>query len=386
MSDLRPNPVFAALGTTIFTHMSALAVEHGAINLGQGFPDEDGPASIREAASRTLIEGPSHYPPMRGRIELRTAIAAHAKRLYGFDLDPDTDVVVTSGATEALTASIMAMVGAGDEVVLIEPSYDSYRPIVEAVGGVVRTVKLSEPDWRLSEAALRAVFGPKTRAILVYSPLIPLGRVFDRSELEAIANVLRDTNAVAICDEVYEHLVFDERGHMPLASLPGMAERTLRVGSSGKMFSLTGWKVGWVSGAATLMRAVANAHQFITFTTSPALQLGIAYALEHEMEFTLNLTKELQTKRNVLAQGIEKLGFKLLPCEGTYFLTTDISGLTNESDRAFCERLVREAGVALIPLSPFFVEGKPDNLVRFAFCKKREVIEAAVTRLSAFFK
>jgi aspartate/methionine/tyrosine aminotransferase len=385
MSETSPNPVFASLPTTIFTHMSALAVEHGAINLGQGFPDEDGPVAIREAAARALIDGPNQYPPMRGRMELRKALASHAKRFYGFDLDPDSDVVVTSGATEALTASIMAMVGAGGEVVLIEPSYDSYRPIVEAVGGTVRVVKLAAPDWRLTEDALRAAFTPRTCAVMVNSPLNPLGRVFDRTELGALANVLRGTNAVAICDEVYEHLVFDGRAHVPLASLPGMAERTLRVGSSGKMFSLTGWKVGWVSGPAELMRAVANAHQFITFTTSPALQLGIAYALEHEMTFTLDLTKELQAKRNILAQGIEKLGFKLLPCEGTYFLTTDISGLTNESDRAFCERVVREAGVALIPLSPFFAEEKPDNLVRFAFCKKREVIEAALTRLERYF-
>jgi aspartate/methionine/tyrosine aminotransferase len=385
MADTQFNPVFSSLPTTIFTHMSALAVQHGAINLGQGFPDEDGPLAIREAAARALIEGPNQYPPMRGRLELRKAIAAHGRRFYGFDVDPDTDVVVTSGATEALTASIMAMVGAGDEVVLIEPSYDSYRPIVEAVGGVARTVKLSAPDWRLSEDALRAAFGPRTRAIMVNSPLNPLGRVFDRAELEALANVLRGSRAMAICDEVYEHLVFDGRAHIPLASLPGMAERTLRVGSSGKMFSLTGWKVGWVSGAAAPMRAVANAHQFITFTTSPALQLGIAYALEHEMDFTLGLTKELQAKRDILARGIEKLGFRLLPCEGTYFLTTDISGLTNEPDRAFCERVVREAGVALIPLSPFFADGKPDSLVRFAFCKKREVIEAAVQRLESYF-
>jgi aspartate/methionine/tyrosine aminotransferase len=385
MSTLRPNPVFASLPTTIFTHMSALAVEHGAINLGQGFPDEDGPVAIREAAARALIEGPNQYPPMRGRIELRKAIAAHAKRFYGFDLNPDSDVVVTSGATEALTAAIMAMVGAGDEVVLIEPSYDSYRPIVEAMGGVVRTVKLSAPDWRLDEAALRAAFTPKTRAIMINSPLNPLGRVFDRAELDALARVLQDSDAVAICDEVYEHLVFDGRAHVPLASLPGMADRALRIGSSGKMFSLTGWKVGWVTGPAVLMRAVANAHQFITFTTSPALQLGIAHALTHEMEFTLGLTQDLQAKRNILAEGVARLGFKLLPCEGTYFLTTDISGLTNESDRAFCERVVREAGVALIPLSPFFADGKPDNLVRFAFCKKREVIEAAVARLARHF-
>jgi len=385
MNGTSKNPVFAALGTTIFTHMSALAVEHGAVNLGQGFPDEDGPVAIREVASRALVEGPNQYPPMRGRIELRKAIAAHAKRFYGFDLNPDTDVVVTSGATEALTASIMAMVGEG-EVVLIEPSYDSYRPIVEAMGASVRTVKLAAPDWRLTEELARAAFTPKTRAILVNSPLNPIGRVFDRAELEAIASVLREYSAVAICDEVYEHLVFDGKPHIPLASLPGMRDRCLRVGSAGKMFSLTGWKVGWVTGPKELVRVVANAHQFITFTTSPALQLGIAHALEHEMDFTLSLTKTLQANRDVLREGISKLGFRPLACEGSYFLTADISGLTNESDLVFCERLVREAGVALIPLSPFFTSGKPDNFVRFAFCKKRAVIEEAVKRLENHFR
>jgi aspartate/methionine/tyrosine aminotransferase len=379
------NPVFSALGTTIFTHMSALAVRHGAVNLGQGFPDEDGPLAIREAASKALIEGPNQDPPMRGRIELRKALAVHARRFYGFDLDPETDIVVTSGATEALTASIMAMAGEG-EVVLIEPAYDSYRPIVEAMGAKARVLKLAAPDWRLTEDALRAAFTPATRAILVNSPLNPIGRVFDRAELEALARVLADGNAVAICDEVYEHLVFDGRPHIPLASLPGMAQRCLRIGSAGKMFSLTGWKVGWIAGPAALMRVVANAHQFVTFTTSPALQLGVAYGLEHEMDFTLNLTKALQANRDVLRDAIAKLGFKPLACEGSYFLTADISGLTNESDREFCERLVRDAGVALIPLSPFFADGKPDNLVRFAFCKKRAVIEDAVARLGAYFK
>jgi N-succinyldiaminopimelate aminotransferase len=380
------NPVFSALGTTIFTHMSALAMRHGAVNLGQGFPDEDGPLAIREAASRALLEGPNQYPPMRGRPELRKALAAHARRFYGFDLDPETDVVVTSGATEALTASIMGLVGRGGEVVLIEPSYDSYRPVVEAMGAKARVVKLAAPDWRLTEAALREAFTPATRAVMVNSPLNPIGRVFDRAELEALANAIRATDAVAICDEVYEHLVFDGKPHIPLASLPGMAERSVRVGSAGKMFSLTGWKVGWVTGPAALIRVVANAHQFVTFTTSPALQLGIAYALENEMDFTLGLTGTLQANRDVLREGVAKLGFRPLACEGSYFLTADIRGLTNESDREFCERLVREAGVALIPLSPFFSEGKPDNLVRFAFCKKRAVIDEALAKLGRFFE
>jgi N-succinyldiaminopimelate aminotransferase len=381
----RFNPVFAGMGTTIFTVMSALAVEHGAVNLGQGFPDEDGPRSIRDAAAKALVEGPNQYPPTRGRIELRRAIAAHAKRFYDLSFNPDAEVLVTSGGTEALTASIMGLVGPGDEIVLIEPAYDSYGPMAVASGAVVKTVKLSPPDWRLTEQALAAAFTPKTRVLMLNTPLNPIGRVFDREELEAIAKVLRGSQAIAICDEVYEHLVFDGRPHVPLMTLSGMTERVVRVGSAGKMFSLTGWKIGWVTGAAPLVDVIAKAHQFITFTTSPALQLGIAHALEHEMDFTLGLTRELQTKRDLLERGLTKLGFAALACEGTYFLTADIRGLTNEPDRVFCERLVREAGVALIPLSVFFENGKPDHLVRFAFCKKQSVIEDALARLERFF-
>jgi aspartate/methionine/tyrosine aminotransferase len=386
MSALRPNPVFSSLPTTIFTVMSALAVEHGAINLGQGFPDEDGPVSIRGVAAKVLIEGPNQYPPTRGRIELRRAIAAHAKRFYGLDFDPETNVVVTSGGTEALTAAIMGLVGEGGEAVLIEPAYDSYRPICETVGAKVRSVPLAAPDWRLNEAALAAAITPATRALILNSPLNPIGRAFTRDELEMVARVVARSNAAVICDEVYEHLIFDGREHIPLITLPGMVERVVRVGSAGKMFSLTGWKIGWVTGAAALVDTIAKAHQFITFTTPPSLQLGIAHALEHEMDFTLGLTRTLQANRDALAAGLARLGFKLLPCEGSYFLTADISGLTNEPDRAFCERLVREAGVALIPLSVFFTGGKPDNLVRFAFCKKRQVIDEALTRLAAYFK
>jgi N-succinyldiaminopimelate aminotransferase len=385
MSAPRFNPVFDSLPTTIFTVMSALASEHRAINLGQGFPDEDGPLAIRRAAAQALIEGPNQYPAMRGRIELRRAIAAHARRFYGFELDPETQVVVTSGATEALSASIMGLVGQGGEIVLIEPAYDSYRPIAETTGAIVRTVKLEPPHWRLTEQALSNAFTEHTRAVVVNSPLNPIGRVFDRDELELLARVLARSNAVAICDEVYEHLVYDGRAHIPLASIPGMRERVVRIGSAGKMFSLTGWKVGWVTGDATLVRVVANAHQFLTFTTSPALQLGVAYALENELEFTIGLARELEEQRDLLAKGIARLGFEVLPCEGTYFLTAGICGLTNEPDRVFCEKLVRGAGVALIPLSVFFTEGKPDTLVRFAFCKKRAVVEEALARLQNHF-
>lgn len=384
MTHHRFNPVFAGLPTTIFTVMSALAIEHKAINLGQGFPDEDGPLAVREVAARALIEGPNQYPPMKGRIELRRAIAGHAKRFYDLSFDPETEVVITSGATEAIAASIMGLIGQGDEVVLIEPSYDSYRPVAEAVGAVVRSVVLAAPGFRLTEEALRHVTGPKTRAIVINTPLNPVGRVFDRDELEALARVAKDTGAVVICDEVYEHLVFDGRKVPPLIALPGMRERCVRIGSAGKMFSLTGWKVGWVTGPRTLIEIVSKAHQFLTFTTPANLQLGVAHGIEHEIDFTLNLTAALQGKRDKLAEGLAKLGFDVLPSEGTFFLTAGISGLTNETDVAFCERLVREAGVALIPLSVFFKDGKPDNMVRFAFCKKHAVIDEALARLERF--
>jgi aspartate/methionine/tyrosine aminotransferase len=380
------NPAFASLPTTIFTVMSALASEHGAINLGQGFPDEDGPLAIREAAARALAVESNQYPPMRGLMSLRRAIADHANRFYGLDYDPATQVVVTSGATEALTASILAFARPGSEAVLIDPSYDSYRPIAEAAGATVRTITLAPPDWRLTEEALRAAVTPKTSALVLNSPMNPIGRVFDAGELAAVARVLLETQAVAICDEVYEHLVFDGRKHVPLASLPGMDKRTVRIGSAGKMFALTGWKVGWVMGAEALIDVVAKAHQFLTFTTPPALQHGVAYALENQMDFTLGMTRALEAKRDLLSEGITKLGLRTLRSEGTYFLAADIRGLTGESDMDFCLNLVREAGVAAIPLSVFMREGKPDSLARFAFCKKQEVLIEAHARLEKYFQ
>jgi len=269
--------------------------------------------------------------------------------------------------------------------VLIEPSYDSYRPIAEAIGATVKSVILKPPQWRLTEADLRAAIGPKTSAVVINTPLNPIGRVFDRDELETLARVVKETKAVVICDEVYEHLAFDGKHIPPLIALPGMRERCVRIGSAGKMFSLTGWKVGWVTGPRALVEVVSKAHQFITFTTPTALQLGVAWGLENRIDFSLDLTKELQGKRDKLAAGLARFGFDVLPCEGTYFLTAGIRGLTNEPDTQFCERLVREARVALIPLSVFFKDGKPDTMVRFAFCKKHEVIDDALARLEKHF-
>ncbi len=374
------NPVFAALGTTIFTAMSALAVEHKAVNLGQGFPDLDGPEEVRAVAARALSEGPNQYPPMRGTMELRRALSKHARDFYRLDYDPEHEVLVTSGATEALAGAIFGLVGPGDEILLFEPYYDSYRPIAEAAGAVVKTVALQAPDWRLTDDVLAAIT-PRTRAILLNTPVNPVGRVFDAEEMRALASVLATSNAVAICDEVYEHLTYDGRPHVPLATLPGMRERCVRIGSAGKIFSLTGWKVGWVEGPRALVDVIANVHQFLTFTTPGALQLGVAHGLAHQMDFPMALAARLEENRDLLARGLSGLGFDVLPAEGTYFLTARIDGLTNEKDRAFCERMVREGGVAAIPLSAFFPGGGPQNYVRFAFCKQRAVIEDALARL-----
>lgn len=376
------NPIFAGAGTTIFTVMSALAVEHQAVNLGQGFPDEDGPEPIRAAAAKALIDGPNQYPPMMGLPGLRQALSGHSKRFYDLAYDWQSEVVVTSGATEALTASIMGLVKPGDEVILIEPAYDCYRPIIEAIGATVRPIRLGPPSWALTAEMLDAAFTPKTKAILINTPMNPAGKVFTRAELEMIAARMAAFDTLAICDEVYEHLAFSGRAHVPLATLPGMRERCVRVGSAGKMFSLTGWKVGWVTGPAALISAVAKAHQYITFTTPNALQAGIAEGIVHHMDFTLGLTRELEGKRDYLARELEALGFKTMPCDGTYFLTVDISGLRfNGPDTEFCKAMVVRGGVAAIPLSVFYSGEAPQSLVRFAFCKKMQVLQEAVTRL-----
>jgi aspartate/methionine/tyrosine aminotransferase len=379
------NPIFTGLPTTIFTAMSALAAAHKAVNLGQGFPDQDGPEAIRAVAAKALTEGPNQYAPMRGAMELRQALSDHARHTYGLDYDPGHEVVVTSGATEALADAILGLVGPGDEVLLIAPHYDAYRPIAEAAGAVVKTVALEAPHWRLTEKLLAGIT-PKTRAVLFNSPVNPVGRVFDAEEMRALAAAVAKTDAVVICDEVYEHLTFDGRPHIPLAALPGMRERCVRIGSAGKIFSLTGWKVGWVEGPRALVDVIANVHQFLTFATPGALQAGVAHGLTREMAFPKALAAQLQENRDVLARGLGELGFGVLPAEGTYFLTARIDGISNEKDGTFCERMVREGGVAAIPLSAFFPGGGPEVYVRFAFCKQRAVIDEALARLKAWLR
>ncbi|MFA5122460.1 aminotransferase [Zavarzinia sp.] len=377
------NPAFAGLGTTIFTVMSALAVEHGAINLGQGFPDEDGPLDIREAAARALIDGPNQYPPMAGVPALRQAVAAHDRRFYGLDYDWASETLVTSGATEALTAALFALLSPGDEAVVIEPLYDCYVPIIRAAGAVPVPVRLQPPDWRLPAGELAAAFGPRTKLLVLNTPMNPTGKVFTAAELGLIADLLRARDAYALCDEVYEHLVFSGAGHLPLAGLDGMRERCIRVGSAGKTFSLTGWKVGYLSGPAALIGTVAKAHQFLTFTTPPGLQIGVAAGLAKDDSYFTGLAAGLEAKRDRLRAGLRAVGFQTLPVDGSYFVTADVRGVGPDlPDDDYCRWLTATIGVAAVPVSAFYMaDDPPRHLIRFCFCKRDEVLDAAVERL-----
>ncbi len=380
------NSLLSATGTTIFTVMSALAVQHEAINLGQGFPDTDGPQDVLAAASAALLDGRNQYPPMAGVPELRQAVAAANRRFYGLSVDPTREVVVTSGATEAITACLMAVLDPGDEVVLIEPLYDTYLPVVRMLGAVPRLVRMTPPDWALPRDALAAAFGPKTKAIMLNTPMNPCGRVFSADDLAFIAGLLQQHDAYAICDEVYEHLTFDGARHIPLMTLPGMRDRCLRIGSAGKTFSLTGWKVGYVTATAALATLVAKAHQNLTFTTPPNLQRAVAVGLAKDAAYFAELAASLAAKRDRLSAGLESVGFGVLPAQGSYFITTDYSRLGfRGSDLEFCRHITAEAGVAAIPLSAFYETESPAGYVRFAFCKSDHVLDAAVERLRRHF-
>jgi aspartate/methionine/tyrosine aminotransferase len=387
MTEPRAHPVFAQGGTTVFEVFSALARETGAINLGQGFPDHGEPAEVIAAAAAALTERSNQYPPMMGVTELRQAVAAHARRFYGLEVDAAAEVMVTSGATEALAASILAFVRPGDEVVTFEPMYDSYAPMIRRAGGVVRPVRLAPPDWTLDEAALAAAFGPRTRAVIVNNPMNPTGKLFSDDELAAIARLCERHDAIAIADEVYEHLVFDNHAFTPLIAVPGMRRHTLRIGSAGKTFSLTGWKVGYVTAAPDLMGPVSRCHQFLTFTTPPGLQYGVAHGLGMDDGYFRGLAARMSAKRDQLARALAGIGLTVNTCAGTYFLIADIGGLARagEDDTAFAMRLTREAGVACIPVSAFYEKDPPRNLIRFCFCKTDEVLGEAVARLGNHF-
>jgi aspartate/methionine/tyrosine aminotransferase len=379
------NTLLSQAGTTIFTLMSALAARHGAINLGQGFPDQDGPADIVQAAADALLAGPNQYTPMTGVPELRQAVAAANQRFHGLTIDPDHGVLVTAGATEAITASLMALINPGDEVVLLEPLFDIYLPIVLMLGGVPKLVRLHPPEWRLPYNELADAFSPRTKLMLLNSPMNPCGKVFDLHELNFIADLLEQYDAYVICDEVYEHLVFAPARHVSLMSLPGMFDRTLRAGSAGKTFSLTGWRIGYLSGPAYLVEHAAKAHQKLTFCTPSHLQYAIAAGLAKPDSYFSGLAADLKQKHDLLAAGLAQLGFGVLPADGGYFLTTDISGFGFAGDdTAFCRDITEHAGVAAIPVSAFYVEDPPVNFVRFAFCKRPDVLQEALFRLEQY--
>jgi N-succinyldiaminopimelate aminotransferase len=368
---------------TIFTTMSALALRTGAVNLGQGFPDADGPASVLAAAQEAIGSGANQYAPGPGVPPLRQAIARHQQRHYGLDLDPDTQVVVTTGCTEGIAAALLGLVDPGDEVIVLEPYYDSYVAMIQMAGGVRRAVTLRAPDFRLDPDELRAAVGPRTRFVLLNSPHNPTGTVLDRTELQAVADVAIEHDLVVITDEVYEHLTFDDREHVPIATLPGMFDRTLTLSSSGKSYSTTGWKVGWATGPAALVSAVLSAKQWLTFTSGAPLQPAIAHALDHEPDWPRELARDLQDRRDLLCDGLEKLGLDVRRPEGTYFALTDISALGWQDGMEFCLALPERAGVVAIPTQPFHDTAAGDQLVRWAFCKQADVIEEGIRRLSA---
>ena len=385
---MRPaNQMLSAMGTTVFTVMSALANQHKAINLGQGFPDTDGPADVVQAAADALRDGRNQYPPLTGVAELRDAVARANQRFYGLEVDAATEVVVTSGATEAITASLMALLNPGDEVVLIEPLYDTYLPVIRMLGAVPRLVRLLPPKWELPRAELAAAFGPKTKAILLNTPMNPSGKVFTAAELAFIADLLVKHDAYAVCDEVYEHLTYDGWRHIPLMTLPGLRDRCLRIGSAGKTFSLTGWKVGYVTSPAVLSAIVAKAHQNLTFTTPPNLQRAVAVGLAKDDAYFAGLAAALAAKRDRLSAGLASVGFGVLPAMGSYFVTADFSGLGFAGDDvAFCRHITEQAGVTAIPVSAFYEGRAPGHYARFAFCKQDALLDEAVRRLAQHFQ
>jgi N-succinyldiaminopimelate aminotransferase len=376
------NRRLAGMGTTIFAEMSALAVETGAVNLGQGFPDTDGPREVAQAAADAVLSGRGNqYPPGPGIPELRQAIAAHQKRWYGIDCDPAREVLVTAGATEAVAAALLALVEPGDEVIALEPYYDSYAACIAMAGGVRVPVTLRPPQFRLDVAALRAAVTPRTRLILLNTPHNPTGAVLTRAELDAVAELARRHDLLVITDEVYEHLAFDGE-HVPIVTLPGMHDRTVTISSAGKTFSFTGWKIGWVTGSAEIVTAVKTAKQFLTFVNGGPFQYAVAEALRLPDSYFTGLRDDLHRKRDLLCGGLSAAGFEVYRPAGTYFVTTDIRPFGEADGVAFCRSLPHRAGVVAVPAGVFYDDPEAGrSQVRFAFCKREEVLREALTRL-----
>ncbi len=377
------NARLAGLGTTIFAEMSALAAATGSVNLGQGFPDTDGPAEIARAAAAAIMAGRGNqYPPGAGVPELRHAIAAHQQRFYGLAFDPDTEVLVTAGATEAVAAALLALVEPGDEVIAFEPYYDSYAACIAMAGGVRVPVTLRPPGFRPDLAALRSAVTSRTRLILLNSPHNPTGSVFSRAELAGIAELACQRDLLVVADEVYEHMVFDGE-HVPIGSLPGMRERTVSVSSAGKTFSFTGWKIGWVTASAELVAAVRTVKQFLTFVNGGPFQYAIAEGLRMPDAYFAGISADLREKRDLLCAGLAEAGFTVYRPAGTYFVTTDIRPLWGGDAVDFCRDLPHRAGVVAIPSAVLYDDAEAGRTqVRFAFCKQPAVLREALARLA----
>ncbi|MBI1250358.1 MAG: aminotransferase [Alphaproteobacteria bacterium] len=377
------NPIYAALPTTIFETMSGLARETGAINLGQGFPEEDGPLALREVAARALLEGSNQYPPMRGLPALREAVAAHYGRCHGVSLDWAREVTITSGATEALAAALLALLSPGDEAIVFAPMYDCYAPMARRAGANVRVVRLAPPNWRIDRDALHRALTEKTRVIVVNTPHNPAAALMSEDDIAHLAALCAARDITIVSDEVWEHVTFDGQTHKSLLAHPDLRDRCVKIGSAGKMFSMTGWKVGFVCAAPHLTEAVVKAHQFLTFTTAPNLQIAAAAGLEYPAEYFAQMRTAFQRGRDRLAQGLADVGIHTLPAHGTYFLNIDLraSGI-DVSDRDFALRAVKDAGVAVIPLSAFYQDDAETGYARLCFAKSDDTLDRGVERLA----
>jgi N-succinyldiaminopimelate aminotransferase len=378
-----PDATFAALPPTIFEEMSGLARELGAINLGQGFPDDPGPLAIRERAAQAVLEGDNQYPPMVGLPALRQAIARHYARTQGVNLDWQSEVTITSGATEALAAAFLGLVEPGDEVIVFQPVYDAYLPMIRRAGGVPKLVRLEPPHWRLDRRVLEAAFTPRTRFVVLNNPMNPAGTVAPDADLELLAELCVRHDVIAISDEVWEQVVFAPARHRPLMAFPGMRERCVKIGSAGKMFGLTGWKVGFLCATPALTRVLGRTHQFLTFTTPPNLQSAVAWGLDNLGDWLARMPEGLAVSQARLADGLRREGFAVLESAGTYFLNIDLaaSGVT-EPDRTFALRAVKDAGVAAIPVSALYEQDPVTTILRLCFAKRDEVLDAGVERLA----
>jgi aspartate/methionine/tyrosine aminotransferase len=377
------NPIFAALPTTVFEEMSGLARETGAVNLGQGFPDDPGPLAIRRKAADAVLNGYNQYPPMAGLPELRQAVARHYGRAQGLELDWSSQVTITSGATEALASAFFALIEPGDEVIVFQPLYDAYLPLIRRAGGVPRLVNLAPPHWRFTRDMIEAAITPATRFVVLNNPINPAGAVLPAQDLALLAQICVERDLIAICDEVWEQVVFSPAVHRPLIGFPGMAQRCVKIGSAGKMFGLTGWKVGFICAAPELTRVIAKAHQFLTFTTPPNLQAAVAFGLDEAGDWFETMPLALAASQARLADGLTREGFAVLPSQGTYFLNVDLpaSGV-DEPDRAFCLRAVKAAGVAAIPVSALYEVDPVTTILRLCFAKADVTLDEGVKRLA----